>query len=49
MNAGLNLVRFFLAANVVAFHLWNAAAPGAGPVAVLGFFFTSGFLITQVV
>ena len=49
MNAGLNLVRFFLAFNVVIFHLWNAAAPGAGPVAVLGFFFTSGFLITQIV
>ena len=49
MNAGLNLVRFFLAFNVVLFHLWNAAAPGAGPVAVLGFFFTSGFLITQIV
>jgi peptidoglycan/LPS O-acetylase OafA/YrhL len=49
MNAGLNLVRFVLALNVVLFHLWNAAAPGAGPVAVLGFFFTSGFLITQIV
>ncbi|MES3000736.1 MAG: acyltransferase [Pseudomonadota bacterium] len=49
MNAGLNLVRFFLAFNVVIFHLWNSAAPGAGPVAVLGFFFTSGFLITQIV
>lgn len=49
MNPGLNLVRFFLAFNVVLFHLWNAAAPGAGPVAVLGFFFTSGFLITQIV
>ncbi|MFC5497629.1 acyltransferase family protein [Caenimonas terrae] len=49
MNAGLNLVRFFLAFNVVLFHLWNAAAPGAGPVAVLGFFFTSGYLITQIV
>jgi peptidoglycan/LPS O-acetylase OafA/YrhL len=49
MNAGLNLVRFILALNVVLFHLWNAAAPGAGPVAVLGFFFTSGFLITQIV
>ena len=49
MNAGLNLVRFFLAFNVVIFHLWNTAAPGAGPVAVLGFFFTSGFLITQIV
>ena len=49
MNSGLNLVRFFLAFNVVIFHLWNAAAPGAGPVAVLGFFFTSGFLITQIV
>lgn len=49
MSAGLNLVRFFLAFNVVIFHLWNAAAPGAGPVAVLGFFFTSGFLITQIV
>jgi len=49
MNAGLNLVRFFLAFNVVIFHLWNAAAPGAGPVAVLGFFFVSGFLITQIV
>lgn len=49
MNAGLNLVRFFLAFNVVIFHLWNVAAPGAGPVAVLGFFFISGFLITQIV
>jgi peptidoglycan/LPS O-acetylase OafA/YrhL len=49
MNAGLNLVRFLLALNVVLFHLWNAAAPGAGPVAVLGFFFTSGYLITQIV
>jgi peptidoglycan/LPS O-acetylase OafA/YrhL len=48
MNAGLNLLRFFLAFNVVLFHLWNAAAPGAGPVAVLGFFFISGFLITQI-
>lgn len=49
MNAGFNLIRFFLAFNVVIFHLWNAAAPGAGPVAVLGFFFISGFLITQIV
>lgn len=49
MNAGLNLLRFFLAFNVVIFHLWNSAAPGAGPVAVLGFFFVSGFLITQIV
>lgn len=49
MNAGLNLLRFFLAFNVVMFHLWNRAAPGAGPVAVLGFFFISGFLITQIV
>ena len=49
MNTGLNLARFFLAFNVVIFHLWNVAAPGAGPVAVLGFFFTSGFLITQIV
>jgi peptidoglycan/LPS O-acetylase OafA/YrhL len=49
MNAGLNLVRFVLALNVVLFHLWNSAAPGAGPVAVLGFFFVSGFLITQIV
>ena len=49
MNSGLNLVRFFLAFNVAIFHLWNAVAPGAGPVAVLGFFFMSGFLITQLV
>jgi peptidoglycan/LPS O-acetylase OafA/YrhL len=49
VNAGLNLLRFFLAFNVVIFHLWNAAAPGAGPVAVLGFFFVSGFLVTQIV
>ena len=49
MNAGLHLLRFFLAFNVVIFHLWNRAASGAGPVAVLGFFFISGFLITQIV
>ena len=48
MNAGLHLLRFFLAFNVVIFHMWNRAAPGAGPVAVLGFFFISGFLITQI-
>lgn len=49
MKAGLNLLRFFLAFNVVMFHLWNRAAPGASPVAVLGFFFISGFLITKIV
>ncbi|MBC7621496.1 MAG: acyltransferase [Candidatus Saccharibacteria bacterium] len=49
MNAGLNLLRFFLAFNVVIFHLWNSAAPGSGPAAVLGFFFVSGYLITQIV
>lgn len=47
MNAGINLVRFLLAFNVAAFHLWNSAARGAGPVAVLGFFYLSGYLTTQ--
>ena len=47
MNAGINLVRFLLAFNVAAFHLWNSAARGAGPVAVLAFFFLSGYVTTQ--
>lgn len=47
MNAGINLVRFFLAFNVTAFHLWNSLARGAGPVAVLAFFYLSGYVTTQ--
>jgi peptidoglycan/LPS O-acetylase OafA/YrhL len=49
MNAGINAVRFLLAFNVVLFHIWNSVAPGAGPVAVVAFFYISGYLITQVV
>ena len=49
MNAGINLVRFFLASNVVEFHLWNSLARGAGPVAVMAFFYLSGYVITQIV
>ncbi len=48
MNAGINLARFLLAFNVVIFHIWNPIAPGAGPVAVLAFFYISGYLITQI-
>jgi len=48
MNSGLNLIRFLLAFNVIAFHIWNSLAMGAGPVAVLAFFFVSGLLITQI-
>ncbi len=48
MNAGINLARFLLAFNVVIFHIWNQVAPGAGPVAVLAFFYISGYLITQI-
>jgi peptidoglycan/LPS O-acetylase OafA/YrhL len=48
MNAGINLARFLLAFNVVIFHIWNPVAPGAGPVAVLAFFYISGYLITQI-
>ncbi|HET7766278.1 MAG TPA: acyltransferase [Burkholderiales bacterium] len=47
MNAGINLVRFLLAFNVTAFHLWNSLARGAGPVAVMGFFYISGYVTTQ--
>jgi peptidoglycan/LPS O-acetylase OafA/YrhL len=49
VNAGINLVRFFLAANVIEFHLWNSLARGAGPVAVMAFFYLSGYVITQIV
>jgi peptidoglycan/LPS O-acetylase OafA/YrhL len=49
VNAGINLVRFFLASNVVEFHLWNSLARGAGPVAVVAFFYLSGYVITQIV
>lgn len=48
MNAGINLVRFFLAFNVTEFHLWNSLARGAGPVAVVAFFYLSGYVITQI-
>jgi peptidoglycan/LPS O-acetylase OafA/YrhL len=48
MNAGINLARFLLAFNVVIFHIWNPVAPGAGPIAVLAFFYISGYLITQI-
>lgn len=47
MNAGVNLLRFLLALNVTAFHLWNSLARGAGPVAVMGFFWLSGYVTTQ--
>lgn len=48
MNPGLSLLRFALALTVVLFHLWPAVAPGAGRIAVVGFFFISGFLITAI-
>jgi peptidoglycan/LPS O-acetylase OafA/YrhL len=47
VNAGINLLRFFLAFNVTAFHLWNSLARGAGPVAVMAFFYLSGYVTTQ--
>ena len=49
MNAGLSLIRFVLALNVIAFHIWNSLAIGAGPIAVLAFFFVSGLLVTRMV
>jgi peptidoglycan/LPS O-acetylase OafA/YrhL len=48
VNAGINLVRFLLAFNVTAFHLWNSLARGAGPIAVMAFFYLSGYVITQI-
>jgi len=47
VNAGINLVRFILAFNVTAFHLWNSLARGAGPVAVMAFFYLSGYVTAQ--
>jgi peptidoglycan/LPS O-acetylase OafA/YrhL len=48
MNAGISLIRFLLSFNVTAFHLWNSLARGAGPAAVMAFFFLSGYVITQI-
>src|SRR5262249_35930490 len=46
MKSFVSLLRFFLAASVVVCHFWTMMFPGSGPVAVIGFFFVPGFLIT---
>lgn len=47
MYLKLGYLRLFLAGAVVAFHLQNAWFPASGMLAVLGFFFVSGFLISE--
>ena len=47
MFTRLAYFRFFLAMSVVVFHLWRPIAPQAGRVAVMMFFFISGYLIAK--
>ncbi len=47
MYSRLNYFRFILALSVLLFHIYNPWFPLAGPLAVLGFFFVSGFLVSE--
>lgn len=43
----LDLLRFYLAISVVFYHIYMDIAPQSGVLAVMGFFYISGFLITK--
>jgi peptidoglycan/LPS O-acetylase OafA/YrhL len=47
MFVRLSYLRLALAVSVAAYHLWKPAVPQAGPLAVFGFYFISGFLISN--
>jgi peptidoglycan/LPS O-acetylase OafA/YrhL len=47
MYIKLNYFRFYLAFSVVVYHVYTDWIPQAGTLAVLGFFFVSGYLISK--